>query len=208
MNKINQEISKHKLLEIEISRILNQVKISDENKRDLLLSGFFNNYICHFKSIYILMEQKLYNTAFALIRILFENSVRAIYMYKTFEDKKIDKMYEIMYSQNPKKDWEFNSVGSMCNELDKKYGSDYFGEIKKIAYTPMNDYTHTGANQIARNFDEKGQLTSNFNESIIIDTLESTYTLTKIFTTIYFENVRLTQGIITTEYLNNFSEKY
>lgn len=207
MNKINQEISKHKLLEIEISRILNQVKISDENRRDLLLSGFFNNYICHFKSIYILMEQKLYNTAFGLIRILFENAVRAIYMYETFEDEKIDKMYKIMYSQNPKKDWDFNSVGSMCGKLDDKY-VDYFTGIKERAYSPMNDYTHTGANQIAKNFDENGQLTSNFNQSMILDTLKGTYSLSKIFTTIYFENVGLSQGIITTEYLDNFSEKY
>ena len=134
-------------------------------------------------------------------------------MYEILDDNQVNDMYSRMYN---KQKWDnvFSRklpVLDMCNVLDEKYledGNKYFQKIKENAYTAMNDYTHTGANQISRNFDEDGKLISNFSESMINDSLEDIYFLTKVFSQEYLKNIALKQEIITNKYLIEFIERY
>ncbi|WP_162984538.1 hypothetical protein [Poseidonibacter antarcticus] len=42
----------------------------------------------------------------------------------------------------------------MVDEIDAESGIEFYSDIKDRAYKMMNDYTHTGTNKIARNFNE------------------------------------------------------
>jgi len=68
-----------------------RIDIQGSNKRDMLLVGFSRNLLTHFISISFLMEKKLYNSAFALERVLFENAIKLKYMYYIMEDRKIER---------------------------------------------------------------------------------------------------------------------
>ena len=93
MNEIEKQIKENFTLQNEIEEILTTIIIADDNQRDILLVGFLTNALSHYRSIVVLMEQGLYPAAFALIRVLFENVVRGLYMYNTFDDDKIKKLY-------------------------------------------------------------------------------------------------------------------
>ncbi len=164
--KINYDILK----EIEI--LSSRIEILTDNKRDTLLAGFYKNALSHYIAITFLIERKLYNSAFALIRVLFENVVRAKYMYTTFSEEKIGKLYN---NQNWGAWKAFPGVKKMCTEFDAVHnGESLYGHISEKAFKIMNDYIHSGANQIARNFNEKsGVLDSSFDEDLILSALQS-----------------------------------
>ena len=62
----------------------------------------------------------------------------------------------------------------------------------------MNDYTHTGANQIARNFGESdASIESNFSDELILDTLKGNKTLLKTAMIVFLEGIGLKNAFIT-----------
>lgn len=71
-------------------------------------------------SINLLIKNKLYNSAFALERILFENIIRAKTMYLFFNDTRILKMYDASNWDSFFNNKETN-IGIMCNNLDEHY---------------------------------------------------------------------------------------
>ncbi|WP_294956323.1 hypothetical protein [Sulfurovum sp.] len=81
---IKDEIDQLLLDDIElvkkIEKLMIKVDVMSNNKRDMLLAGFSRNVLSHFISINYLMEKKLYNSAFALERIFFENIIKLKYM--------------------------------------------------------------------------------------------------------------------------------
>ncbi len=69
----------------------------------------------------------------------------------------------------------------------------------------MNDYTHTGYQQISRNFDEeKGTIGANFSEEMIVDSLKGTSVVAYILAIGYFEKIGLVNGSITDQDIQNF----
>ena len=67
----------------------------------------------------------------------------------------------------------------------------------------MNDYTHTGANQIARNFGESdASIESNFSDELILDTLKGNKTLLKTAMIVFLEGIGLKNAFITTNFLS------
>jgi len=196
MDSIEQYIKQTREFLEKLEALLVKIDILDSNQRNMLLIGFVRNALSHYLSINILIENKLYNSAFALVRVLFENIVRGEYMYHIMDDAKIFTMYT---SQN----WDnfFGMFGDMCQALDNHYGEDFFVKTKNTAYKMMNDYTHTGANQIARNFNEvTSKIEADFSEDLICDTLEGNFILFKTFS-IFFLEIGLSQGNITKEEL-------
>ena len=79
---LKDEIKKYLIDDIElvkkIEKLMIKVDIISDNKRDMLLAGFSRNVLSHFISINYLMEKKLYNSAFALERIFFENRLHTL----------------------------------------------------------------------------------------------------------------------------------
>jgi acyl carrier protein len=174
MRNIEKQIEKNLKLLQEIEEIAKKITIGSE-KRDLLFSGFFRNTLSHYYSIIILCDKKLYNSAFSLIRVFFESAIRADYLHIKLPDEKINNLYGGV-------GWNraFPTVGEICEEIDAEYDSDFYTKIKNIAYNPMNDYTHTGYQQISRNFDGEGTVKASFSEDLIIDSLHSIFSNQRI----------------------------
>lgn len=170
----------------------------------MLFTGFFSNSLSHYHAINVLCEKKLYNSAFALIRALFEGIIRAEYLYCEFTDKEIHNIYN-------KSNWDkvFPSVGDMCKKIDTQYDVKFYSDIKDRAYKGMNDYTHTGQRQISRNFNAKnGAIKANFDESEIINILQSTNKIVKLLSAGFFEKIGLKYKTIQDKDIEDFLEDW
>ena len=196
MNKIEVYMNQNREFLEKLETVLTKIEISDGEQRKMLLVGFVNNALTHYMSINLLIEGKLYNSAFALVRVLFECVVRGRYMYSILDDAKISAMYA-----SPNWDSFFGMFGDMCKALDARYTGDFFEKTKDTVWKMMNDYTHTGANQIAHNFNEATSVVeAAFSEALICDTLKSNFVVFKTFVILFLE-VGLDQGDITKEEL-------
>ncbi len=184
--KINYNILKR--IEILSAR----VRIAGNNKRNTLFAGFFRNALSHFYAIALLSEKKLYSSSFALVRILFENAVRAKYMYEKFDNQKIEKLYS---NQNWDSWKAFPGVKKMSAEFTKVHNDEsLYSHIAQKAFKAMNDYTHSGANQVARNFnEEKGIIETTFEEELIVTMLKSIRPIISSLAIMYFEVIGMKQ---------------
>lgn len=173
MEDIGNEIENHlyedsRLIE-NIESLVIKISLEHIDKKNLLLAGFAKNLLTHYISMNILMNNGLYNSAFALERIFFEDVVRLKYMYFIMDRSQICAIYS-------SKNWNthFPTVPNMVNEISRKYDNEFYKLIKKNVYKMMNDYTHTGKNQIARNFNDLNSSRRNdFEDNLILDTLKS-----------------------------------
>lgn len=118
---INYKLSKY------IEKLISKVEVDDCNTRDMILIGFFNNSRIHFYSMNLLIEKKLYNSAFALVRVFFENIIKARYVYMFFEDAKIENMYQ-------KTNWDkiFNKEPDLGLLLKENFISRFYISSKNI----------------------------------------------------------------------------
>lgn len=203
---LKDEIKKYLIDDIElvkkIEKLMIKVDIISDNKRDMLLAGFSRNVLSHFISINYLMEKKLYNSAFALERIFFENIIKLKYMYYIMDDPKIVTIYDA-------NSWDkhFPSIGDMATKIDEKLETNFYSNVKQNAYKIMNDYTHTRANQIARNFGESdASIESNFSDELILDTLKGNKTLLKTAMIVFLEGIGLKNAFITKDEIEAYLE--
>lgn len=183
-----------------IEALMLKVGILDNNERDMLLSAFSRNSISHFLAMNILIEKKLYNSAFALVRIFFENLIRLKYMYYIMDDTKIKTLYNA-------KNWDnhFPKISHMVEYIDKVTETNFYSNIKSTAYKNMCDYTHTGPNQIARNFNESTlTIESNFEDTLILDTLKGNKVLLKTSIVVFLENIGFKNKFITEDEMEYF----
>lgn len=198
--KIKEQLSDNIELLKKIEALMGKVDIQGENKRDMLLAGFSRNLLSHFISISFLIEKELYNSAFALERVFFENAVKLRFMYYIMEDSKITTIYDANSWDN-----HFPSMTKMVTEIDNFIGIDFFKEIKEKTYKVMCDYTHTGANQIARNFsDIDPAVEANFSDELILDVLEGNKSLLIPSIVVFMENIGFKNGFIETSEMEDY----
>jgi hypothetical protein len=198
--KIIKQYSDNIELVKKIEALMIQVDIQGDNKRDMLLAGFSRNLLSHFLSISFLMEKQLYNSAFALERVLFENVIKLKYMYYIMEDRKITTIYDA-------NSWDkhFPTIADMTEKIDKVTGIEFYKKIKDSTYKVMCDYTHTGANQIARNFsDTDPAVEANFSDELILDTLEGNKQLIQTSIIVFMESIGLKNGFLTEQDMKDF----
>lgn len=172
MGEIAKQIEKNKKMIEKIEKIASMVEIPDSNQKAMLFGAFLQDAISHFHAMNILIDKKLYNSAFALVRVFFDAIVRGQYAIYIYDDAKINEMYSIQ------RDWQFPKTKEVCSALDAHFRTDIFEKTRASSYGMMCDYTHIGQNQIARHFDEsKATIEPNFDDSLIVDTLLGNCTL-------------------------------
>lgn len=101
----------------------------------------------HQRSIVLLIEHRLIGSAFALLRVLFETHVRAVWLLNCSSTADIDEFEKCGEIRRGGKKLEF---GSLIEEIEKlvPYDSGHLTKQKRHLYKLMNDYTHTGMHQI------------------------------------------------------------
>ena len=192
---IKQQIKNNYHLLKEIENLTGKIEINQNLEKDYLFAGFYRNSLVHYYSINILVEKMLYNSAFALVRVLFENVIKGNYLYYYFNDSEINALIN-------KKNWSnlFPTIEEMCIKFPRidNVHQSLFKHIKNKTYQVMNDYIHTGHNQIARNFnDDTKTIESNFNDDELFAILE-------LINLIILPNIKIYMGIgIKQNYLSN-----
>ena len=192
MKEIEKQISRNYKLLSEIKDIHISIKIEDEHKRKILLIGFFENALDYYQSITLLIEQKLYHSALALIRVFFDNIVRGLYMYNIFSNDDIKHLYK-SNNWDDKRFFKFK-MNEMCEAIDKHYGKKYgeisFSKTKEIVYKDMCDYTHSGASQITRSFNNVSlSIEANFSDKLILSVLSDSHVMIAVFSSICFDQL-------------------
>jgi hypothetical protein len=175
MSDIQTKIKQNQDLGKRIKDILSSIQITDNKQKALLFTAFLKNGLSHFCSMNLLIEKKLYHSAFAFVRVFFDNILRGEYSIYILDDTKIDEMFSSL------NDWKFVTK-EMCQKLDEFFENTFFNDIRMNSYGMMCDFTHTSNNQIARWFnDEKDLIESNFTENEIINLLEGNFILMERF---------------------------
>jgi len=200
---IDKQLKNNVVLVRKIERLMTKIDIMSDNERDTLLAGFTRNAMSHFLSINILIETKLYNSAFALVRIYFENIIKLKYMYYIMSDMQIKKMHKA-------NNWDkyFPTMTIMVKDIDDFYDLEarFFSDIKNKSYKMMNDYTHTGATQISRNFGESNlYIESDFDDKLILDVLQSNRMLLVTCSIVFIEGIGFKNGFISEDEIKEFT---
>lgn len=118
----------------------------------------------HAKAIIVLIENKLYASAFALIRPLFETYVRASWIHHCATENVIE--HFIRYGTFKRK------VPHMLPELEKKRGlPSTLSDIAKKSLNAMHSYTHGGLFPISRRLKED-EIVSNYEDIEIEEVIQ------------------------------------
>jgi hypothetical protein len=125
-----------------IDDLIDGVEISS-NDRSRIVAGCFDIVLENQKSIILLIKQKLYGSAFSLVRVQFEAYVRGLWLQHCAKDVDIE---------NFKKDKLSKTFASMIEEIEKVdgYKDGVISKAKNAGWTPMNSFTHTGFRQVVR----------------------------------------------------------
>lgn len=149
-------------------------KVVGNNERQTLLVTYFDICMEHIQSIHLLINHKMYGSAFTLVRPFYETYFRALWMLKFASDPEVEGI------RNNK--FHFPNMGTKIKELDSIYtGTDFFERIKHNTWEAMCDYAHSGTLQLSRRWKE-GELKPNYEEGEIIEVLKGTRMILLLFT--------------------------
>lgn len=113
--------------------------------KSLIILAYHSILEEHHEAIWLLIQNDLNGSAFALVRSFYEALYRAHWIIGCASAKQID---EVLKGKDI-----FPKMYEMMKKIDTAFGiGDFFQNIKKNSWNPMNDYTHSGIRQISRRF--------------------------------------------------------
>ena len=116
----------------------------------------------HHRSIVLLVANRLYGSAFALVRPIYEAFARGWLLYRCNTEKQMQRVID-----NP----SFQSLVSAIKKKDENWGQ-VLDEIRKRHWHMFNSFTHTGFEQIARQKTQK-HIEPNYDEKEVADIVGS-----------------------------------
>lgn len=99
----------------------------------------------HHVAIMRLLDSRIYGSAFALVRPIYESFVRGVWLYRCAEEVQLDR-YEAENHQV-----HFNEMVEQI-ETSSPFDVRVLSNLKKQAWGAMNSYTHSGYRQLGRRF--------------------------------------------------------
>jgi hypothetical protein len=151
--------------------ILNQVygMVSEydveNNTRKKMMARLLSLVIEHYESIVLLIKNKKYGSASALVRPLVEAEYRSTWLALCCTDEKAKQL-----SLNDR----FDKVSKLSAAIGLAIKDEVFKEVYAQNSKALNSYTHGGMHQIARRFNDKGDIEATFSEEELIDLLNVT----------------------------------
>ena len=137
-----------------------------KSDKSLLIIAYHSISVEHHGSIHLLIENKLFGSAFALVRSMYESLYRAHWVNGCATDEQIKKIIKGKYV--------FPKMYAMVEEIDEKCKTeDFWQVVKKNSWTAMNDYTHSGMRQISRRF-VQDSVEQNYDVNEIKEVLDGT----------------------------------
>ncbi|EMV9370594.1 DUF6988 family protein [Vibrio parahaemolyticus] len=137
-------------------------------------AALLNIAIEHHQSVIVLVERKLYSSAFALARSMFESTIRGLWINNCANEQDVDEMLS--------KD-RFKNFGQLICELEAMncYSSGVLSRTKKSVWALFNSFTHSGYQQISRQF-SGNEIISNFSSDEVNSLLSHTGALALLAT--------------------------
>jgi hypothetical protein len=151
---LHEQLAEAQKINLKLTALLNG-DYKDE-RREMITLLFFHSSLDHHDAIVHLMGQKMYGSALALVRTVFESMLRAHWIVGCASDAEVDS-----FADDPKFD-----LMSRCDadKIDLKFQTDdFFRKMKDAAWAAMNAYTHTGRRQLASQLDGL-TVKANYNE--------------------------------------------
>ena len=178
MTDINGILQKGKVVRNRLQQMLSELGYACEDINNLL-AAYTDIALEHHESIYLLINQKFYGSAFALVRPLFDTFYRAHWVYGCATK---DQVHEICNNDS----FKFPKMSDMVQSIDEKYASDtFFSSIRDSSWSAMCSYTHTGLLQISRRF-TGNTIKPNYNDGEILEVLNSTNVVIMFITRLFF----------------------
>ncbi|MGF1899318.1 hypothetical protein L4D16_23885 [Vibrio alginolyticus] len=137
-------------------------------------AALLNIAIDHHQSVIVLVERKLYSSAFALARSMFESTIRGLWINNCANEQDVDEMLS--------KD-RLKNFGQLICELEAMncYSSGVLSMTKKSVWALFNSFTHSGYQQISRQF-SGNEIISNFSSDEVNSLLSHTGALALLAT--------------------------
>jgi hypothetical protein len=147
-------------------QIQNLIVAKDEcpvNDRNVLLLGYWSLVFDFHRGVLCLLSNKLYGSAFALVRPIVETTVRAhVAIMGSNED--VERLKSDDYRTN---------LATIGNEIDTAFRTETFFETFLAgARAALHSYTHAGTMQLSRRF-AGHNLEANYEEGEIIEIIRT-----------------------------------
>lgn len=139
---------------------INGVEIPSE-LRSRVAGGCLDVALEHQKAIVLLVAQRLYGSAFALARLMFEAYVRGVWLHQCASDIEIKKFAAETLERT------FASFLSDIEKLDS-FSSGVLSTVKRKSWVTMNSFTHTGFSQVVRR-NREGSIEPNYDEGEVLE---------------------------------------
>jgi hypothetical protein len=149
----------------EIYRIL-QGEYPDDPKTMIAL-GWLDLAMEHHEAIIQLARERLYGSAFSLVRGVFELMFKAHWVVGCATLEEAEKI-------SRKDNFDFPETGVMVKAVDEAFATgSHFADIKKQGWKAMNSYAHGGLLQLTRRF-SAGRVEPNYKDSEIEEVVNAT----------------------------------
>ncbi len=160
--------SKKIKLSIELSEWLgsriNGLRIPKDEK-SILACSCFHLVIEHHRAILLLIDRKLYGSALALVRVLFESFIRGLWLQHCATPKELN-----LYA-NDKLELKFSDLLKNV-EAVPGWDSGLFSNFKSNYWKPLNSFTHSGFLQTSQRFNGS-TIVSDYSDEDIYRTVSS-----------------------------------
>ncbi|MDP2991754.1 MAG: hypothetical protein Q8N82_00150 [Deltaproteobacteria bacterium] len=160
--EINSIVEKTTKFKRKLGDLVTRYEYPKDPKSQIILA--YHSIISeHHSAIFLLIQNELHGSAFALVRSLYEPLYRAHWVVGCASDKQVA---ELLEDKNI-----FPKMYDMVKEIDAAFGiGNFFQNIKKNSWGPMNDYTHSGVRQIGRRFKDN-EVAPNYETAEIVEVL-------------------------------------
>jgi uncharacterized protein DUF6988 len=142
------------------------------NTKNLVLMAYVDIALEHHEAIWLLTDSKLYGPAFAMVRLVFDAYLRALWINRVATEQQIE--------QASQDEFRFPQMPQMRDDIKECYGDksnademellDKFFRIIKEVWKASSSYTHSGGLQLGRRFTED-QVKPNYSEADIAQAL-------------------------------------
>jgi hypothetical protein len=142
-----------------------------DDRRTTLTLAYLNLSLDHHAGIVLLIRNKLYGPALALVRVVFEAMLRAHWVARCATPAQVDQVAE-------DDDFKFPKMDDLVTAVDLAFSDPtdqpltFFRQAKTGAWKATNSYTHSGLRQLARQFRE-GHIEANYQPEDLVEALHA-----------------------------------
>jgi hypothetical protein len=160
-SRVEEEIKRANQVGVELGNLVASKGESPEGDRNTLLIAYWSLAFDHQRGVLCLLSNKVFGSAFALVRPLIEATIRAhVVIMGSEEDMR--KLRNDEYRMN------FGTVGK---QIDAFFGTgDWFESFLNRAKNAFHSYTHAGLSQLGRRFSGNDVMPS-YSEEEVIDVI-------------------------------------